>query len=150
MDNIDPNLFHLDYERLIELITAIAIISIFIERALALLFESGWFIEKTEGKPYTPEQIIIMDGKEVIIPERKERRKRNGLKELIAFIVSFAVCYFWNLDAMSILLQSKEVITIPGMIVTAGIVAGGAKASIALFQNVLNVMSSAERARKGK
>jgi hypothetical protein len=147
---MDPNLFHLDYERLIELVTALSLISIFIERALAPILESGLFIDATEAKPHIPSQKIIVDGQEKTLPEQKARPKRKGIREIIALAVSFAVCYSWDLDAMSILLQSKDVVTVPGMIITAGIVSGGAKGSNALFQNVLNTMSTAERARKGK
>lgn len=147
---MDPNLFHLDYERTFELIVSISIIAIFIERALAVIFESRWFIEKTEGHPAQPEQIVIEDGKQKVIPAKKEKTKIRGIREIIAFVVSFGVCYFWDLDAISILLQTKEIVTVPGIFLTAGIVSGGAKGSNALFQNFLNVMSSAEKERKAK
>ena len=52
---MDPNLFHLDWERTIEALVGIIILSFFVERACALLFESRWWINRFEdarvGKP---------------------------------------------------------------------------------------------------
>ncbi|MBL7845558.1 MAG: hypothetical protein KF846_13690 [Cyclobacteriaceae bacterium] len=145
---MDPNLFHIDYGRLIELVTALSLTAIFIERALAPLFESRWFIDRTEAREYIPAHSLV--NTKTTVPEQSERPKRKGIREFIAVVVSFAVCYFWDIDAMSIMLQSKETVTLPGMLLTAGIISGGAKGSNVLFQNVLDIMSSAERERKGK
>jgi hypothetical protein len=48
---MDLNLFHLDYERLFEVLVTIVILSFFIERALLVLFESRFFIERFEMEP---------------------------------------------------------------------------------------------------
>ena len=40
---MDPNLFHLDWERLIEVLITIVVLAFFLERSLSLLFESRFF-----------------------------------------------------------------------------------------------------------
>ena len=66
---MDPNLFHLDYERVFEVLVTIVIFSFLVERALSVIFESRWFINIYEAK-----------------------EKRKGMKEVIALIVSIALC----------------------------------------------------------
>ncbi len=41
---MDPNLFHLDYERLFKVLITIVVFSFFVERALSVVFEMRWFI----------------------------------------------------------------------------------------------------------
>ena len=43
---MDPNLFHLDWERVGEVLTAIVVLSFVLERALAVPFESRLLINK--------------------------------------------------------------------------------------------------------
>ena len=61
---MDPNLFHLDWDRTIEVLAAIVVLSFFVERALALLFEHKWFVA---------------------------RFRNRGLKEPISFLVALAI-----------------------------------------------------------
>ena len=122
---MDPNLFHLDYERLFEVLVTIVVFSFFIERALSVIFESRWFINMYEAN-----------------------KKRKGLKEVVALIVSIAVCIFWQLDALSIIMVSHTEMQIPGYILTGAIIAGGSKASIKLFKDMMGFMSHAEEERK--
>lgn len=119
---MDPNLFHLDYERTFEVLSTIVVLSLLIERCLSILFESRPFIKRTE--------------------------KSQGIRELISFIVCAGVCFYWKFDSISILIVASEKMTIPGMLITGGIIAGGSKGSIKLFQDVLGFMSSAERERR--
>ena len=120
---MDPNLFYLDFERLLEVLAALVILSFFIERALSVLFESRSFVKNVSSK-----------GK--------------GFKELIAFTVSAAVCIFWKFDVFSTIFV-RDSTTILGAILTGGIVAGGSKASIKLFKDFLGIMSTVEAERKG-
>lgn len=115
---MDPNLFQLDWERTIEVLATIVVLSFFVERALALLFEHKWFVAKFRDK---------------------------GLKEPIAFLVAFLLCRKWQFDGVSIVVLSDSV-TLPGMLLTAGVIAGGSKASVKLFHDVLEVRSTAEGA----
>ncbi len=112
---MDPNLFHLDWERVGEVLAAIVVLSFILERALSLVFESKLFIKAFEGR---------------------------GVKEWIAGIVCIAVCIIWKFDAISMIVLTDHT-TIFGEIVTGGVIAGGSKASLKLFHDVLDVRSSA-------
>lgn len=116
---MDPNLFHLDWERTFEALTAIIILSFIVERALAMIFENRMFIERFD---------------------------RPGLKELIALVAAVALCVAWSFDAVSIIILAERT-TVAGCIVTGAVVAGGSKASIKLFHDVLEVKSSAYEQR---
>lgn len=117
---MDPNLFHLDWERLIEVLITIVVLAFFLERSLSLLFESRFFINRFQGK---------------------------SLKEVIAFGVSAAVCWYWDFDALSMILL-KDSVTLYGAIITGGVVAGGSKASVKLFRDILQFKSTAEARRQ--
>ena len=119
---MDPNLFHLDWERTFEVLVAIVVLAFFVERALSTLFESQGFIN------------MVL------------KRKINGLKEITAFVVSALVCWYWDFDAVSMVFL-KENVTLVGTIITGGIVAGGSKASIKLFRDVMGFRSLAEAKR---
>jgi hypothetical protein len=112
---MDPNLFHLDWERVGEVLTAVIVLSFILERALAVLFESRQFIKRFEGK---------------------------GVKEWIAVMVCVAVCIKWKFDAISMIILTDRT-TIFGEILTGCVIAGGSKASMKLFQDVMDVRSSA-------
>jgi hypothetical protein len=119
---MDPNLFHLDWERVFEVLVTIVVLSFLLERALAVLFETRIFIKKVAEK---------------------------SVKELMAFIAGAVVCILWKFDAFSmVLLQDK--VTIFGAVITGAVIAGGSKASIRLFRDLLKFMSSAEAERQVK
>jgi hypothetical protein len=119
---MDPNLFAIDSERLFEVLMGIIVLSFLVERALAPLFEATWFVERFAGK---------------------------GAKEPLTIAIAFAVCRFWDFDAISVIFL-KDHTQVWGHAITAGVIAGGSKASVKLFHDVFNVMSSAERARRGR
>lgn len=119
---MDPNLFRIDWERLTEVLVTIVVLSFFLERALALVFESRVFIDRCSGK---------------------------NLKEILAFALSAGVCWMWDFDALSIVLL-KEKVTVFGTLLTGAIIAGGSKASIKLFQDILGFKSSAVKEREVK
>ena len=142
---MDPNLFFIDYERLLEVLITIVILSFFIERALALLFESRFFVELTESGLVIIE--IRKERGESYDTVNKDKKAVKGLKELISFAISVLVCVLWKFDAFSIILVSKETMNVVGMIITGAIIAGGSKGSIWLFKNIIGWMSSTEEAR---
>lgn len=117
---MDPNLFHLEYERLFEVLTTVVVLSFFVERTLALVFEHRLFIKYFD---------------------------KRGLKEPIAFLVALAVCRTWDFDAVSMTILTERT-TLFGHVITAGLVAGGSKASIKLFHDVFKSMSTAEKERR--
>lgn len=121
---MEPNMFHLDWERTFEVLGAIVLLSMVVERALALVFEQKLFVKRFGGSP---------------------------IKEIIAFAVSLVVCLKWQFDALSMTILSDR-ISVIGQVVTAAVIAGGSKGSIKLFRDVLGWKSSAyadyEAARK--
>ena len=142
---MDPNYFYLNYEKLIEILITIVVLSLIIERALSILFESRFFIERTESGEVLSEMKKARGEK--VDEKILEKKKRPGVKELISFIISVAVCAIWKFDALTILFVTSENMTFPGYILTGSIIAGGSKGSIALFKDVLRFMSSAEKER---
>jgi hypothetical protein len=114
---MDPNLFYLNWERLGEVLVAISVFAIFLERALSLLFESRFFIR---------------------------RFKEKSLKELIAFICGVIICWIWKFDALSFVFPLEKT-TIVGYIITGAIIAGGSKGSLILFRDFLKVKSTAQK-----
>ncbi|MBC8472239.1 MAG: hypothetical protein H8D56_22485 [Planctomycetes bacterium] len=113
---MDPNLFHLDWQQIGEVLAGVVIMAFIIERALAVLFESRFFLS---------------------------RWKKKSLKELIAFLVAAAACWYWEFDAISMIFL-KEKVTILGMIITGGVVAGGSKGAIKLFRGIMGFKSTAQ------
>jgi hypothetical protein len=114
---MDPNLFHLDWNRLLEVLAAIVVLSFVLERALSPLFESRFFINS--------------------------KMKDKSFKEMIALVVCAAVCVGWQFDAISMILLRSRV-TVIGAILTGAVIAGGSKASIKLFRDVLGFKSTAQ------
>jgi len=115
---VDPNLFHLDWGQVAEVLATIVVLSFIVERALALLFEWRFFV----NAPWS-----------------------SGVKEPIAFLVSLAVCWYWRLDALSVILRGEKVGPF-GTLLTAAVIAGGSKAALKLFRDVLGV--EADNAKK--
>ena len=98
-----------DQKAIIDSFLLLVILSLVIERSLALVFEHQRVSEILQGK---------------------------GLKEFIAFCVCFAVCSTWKIDIFSSILSHSEPKTF-GIVLTAMGVSGGSKASIKLFQDVI-------------
>ena len=112
---MDPNLFHLDWERVGEVLTAIVVLAFVLERALALVFEHRWFVKRLD---------------------------QSGLKEVIALVVCAGVCLYWNFDSLSMIFLTDKTTRV-GELLTGAVIAGGSKASLKLFHDVLDVRSSA-------
>lgn len=147
METITPDLFHIDYGRLLETLVCIVVFSFFVERVLAVVFESRLFIDWAEAQPARMKKIKNAAGEEVEI-DIPARPKKKGIRELISVIVSIIFCLLIKFDAITIILQSSDKMTFWGMVFTGFIISGGSKASIALFQNLMGVMSTAEQLRK--
>jgi len=116
---MDPNFIQLDWERTLDALSITSIMAIVIERALSMLFDSSFYIE----------------------------RHKDGLKEAIAFAVSAAACAYWQFDVISMILLTKSATTVPGYLVTGALVAGGSKGSVKLFEDLLNWQGTAAKAR---
>lgn len=116
---MDPNLFHLDWERTFEAVTTIVVLSFFVERALALIFENRRLMR-------------VFDN--------------SGMKEPIAFVVSTWLCWQLKFDALSIIILTDSMSAV-GYAITGAVVAGGTKASIKFFHGMLGVYSNAMGAK---
>ena len=66
---MDPNLFHLDWERVIEALATIIVIAFLVERALSLVFESRLY---------------------------QKYAKEKGFKEFISLGIGVLVCVVWD------------------------------------------------------
>jgi hypothetical protein len=108
---MDPNLFAVDWQQTGEVLTTIVVLAFVVERALALIFESQWYLDALGDK---------------------------HLKELITFTLSLIICTVWRLDAVSIILHGEKM-TILGEAVSAAVISGGSKASLKLFRDVMGV-----------
>ena len=97
-------------------LSVIVILSFLLERALAPFFESRLFIG---------------------------RLKKKGMKEMIAVILGALICIVWQFDAISVIVL-KDSMTLFGEIITGAVIAGGSKASIKLFRDVLGFKSTAQ------
>jgi hypothetical protein len=111
---MDPNLFHLDWERLFEVLATIVVLAFVLERGLAIVFEHRLYIDHLQGK---------------------------GFKEVIALALALFVCWNWKFDALSMILL-REQTTFLGVLITAGVIAGGSKGAVKLFRDLLDWKSS--------
>jgi endonuclease G len=116
---MDPNLIHVDWERTFEALTMVVILSFVVERFLAIFFESDPFIRHVD---------------------------RKGVKEAIALAASVGVCAYWKFDAVGMILLTADT-TLAGYVVTGALIAGGSKASLKVFHDVLNIRSSSMNLR---
>lgn len=160
--------FAIDFNLLIEILITIVIFSFFIERSLSVIFGSELFLkwydpcfkEKLRKKRETecleeppaegePEVETKKKGDEKKVTKPTEiGDKKSGTKEIISVIVSISAVVFWEFDAVTILFKTYNEPQVFGYAITGMIIAGGTKASIKLFQDVLGFKSSAEKARK--
>lgn len=165
---MDPNLFHIDWERTLEALVGVIVLSFLVERACAILFESRWWISRFEdarvgnsppngpppnGAVQPPEnppddaQPPVTPAATTTAPPRSLPGHRYPLKEVLSFLVALLVCWKWDFDAVSIILLSDQTWHI-GIFITAAVIAGGSKASIALFHSLMKIRSSAEEERQ--
>ena len=108
---MDPNSFAINWEQTGEVLTAIVVVAFIVERALALVFESAWYIK------------VLAD---------------KNVKELITFGVCIVICLYWKIDALSVILHGDRINPL-GMIISAGVIAGGSKASLKLFRDIMGI-----------
>jgi len=157
---MDPNLFHMDYERLFEVLVTIVVLFFFIERALSVIFESRLFVEwnevhklidyESDGNVKVNTTVMNASDDDTTPPppaKPPSGKKRDDIKELIALIVSITTCAVVQFDALTIILAIGDQMTHYGIALTGAIIAGGSKASMALFKDVMNFMSTAEKQR---
>jgi hypothetical protein len=118
---VDPNLFRVDWEQTGEVLAMIVVLAFLVERALAVVFESKIYIETVGKAP---------------------------LKEVITFVVCFMICYLWSFDALSVVLHGDK-LTLIGRAVTALVIAGGSKASLKLFRDIMGIENEQSKIARG-
>ena len=117
---LDPNQFTVQWDGLFEMMGFVVVVAFIIERLLSVLFESRLFVKflKTRSKD------------------------QSTYREIIAVGVSILICLFYQIDIMAVLMSHQHV-SIVGTLVTAGVIAGGTKAPLKLFRDVLGFKSNA-------
>ena len=116
---IDPVMFAINWSTLFEMLVLVVVLAFLVERVLALVFESAWFLE---------------------IHKKRKAIGKGTYKPFIAFGVAATVCWLWQIDLPAVLMSNNRV-SVAGILLTGALVAGGSKASIALFRDVLGVYS---------
>ena len=144
---MDPNLFHIDFAIVSEVIISIMLLALMLERALAVIFENRWFMQHFVYRITRARDLPDFDPASGMDPDKLiEVQPRFGaLKELITVTVCLSVCIYWKFDAFSILMPvAQEKVTFFGEFLTAMIIAGGSKGAIKLFSDWLQIKSSAQ------
>lgn len=143
---MDPNLFHLDWERTFEALVGIIVLAFLVERACALVFESRWYIRLFEDPRVGEPPGEVLEAKDEP-PRRRMPGRLYPVKEIVAFGLAAVVCLVWDFDAVSIMLLSPTT-NLGGKLLTAAVIAGGSKAAVTLFHSLMNVRSNAEKERQ--
>ncbi|MBK9176869.1 MAG: hypothetical protein IPM46_11155 [Flavobacteriales bacterium] len=146
MPEIRTSLFHADFEVLSEVLIALIIAALLVERGLSVIFENRLFIER-----------VLFDIQRYTGPERSDSRsypttpitriniKNRGLQEVIAFSTSLAVCFFWDFDAFStVMWPMSGRVSFLGEVLTAMVITGGCRGSQKLFREWMGIKSSAQ------
>lgn len=147
---MDPNLFHIDWERTLEALVGIIVLSFLVERVCALVFESRWYIRLFDDKRvgHCPPN---SEGGDPEGDDGGDDQPPAGrlypIKEIGAFALAALTCWIWDFDAVSIIFL-REQTHWAGTLITAGVIAGGSKASIKLFHDLMKIRSAAEVERK--
>ena len=114
---MDPNLFRIDWEQMSEVLICIVVLAFIVERALALIFESKIYIK------------VFGDW---------------SVKEFVTLGVCWVITFMWNFDALSVIMHGDKP-TFIGRLLTAGVIAGGSKAALKLFRDVMGVENEQAR-----
>lgn len=96
-----------NYEMIFGTLLVLCMVSLFVERALALLFESKPYKKYLEGK---------------------------GLKPFIVFAVCYLVVRQYDLDALSLVINRGSFSM--GPIITAAVIAGGSKGVMSIWVKI--------------
>ncbi len=117
---MDPLLFGVNEDVVVEVLTMIILLALIIERALSVTFEWRPVLEKLDHK---------------------------GIKEPVAYLVSLAVVLSYKFDALAILFTNDSN-SYFGYFVTAAVVAGGSKGAIKLFRDWMGWKSQAQKEKE--
>ena len=113
----DPNQFAINWATLFEMLALIILLAFVVERALAMVYESTPFVK---------------------FSLKRKLADKGDFKTLGAFILSSLVTMLFQIDLVAVILSHAHT-SLFGELLTASVIAGGSKASIALFRNILDV-----------
>jgi hypothetical protein len=120
---VDPSQYLVPWESVTEALLVVVVLSMTVERVLAVVFESERYILYQEI--------------------RAEDDKANN-KAFIASVVSILVCYIYQIDILAVV-TSEPYVSFFGVVMTGLLIAGGSKGSIALFRDFLGIKSTARK-----
>lgn len=148
----DPSQYAMAWDAVFEALAMIIVFAFAIERALAQIFETPLFlrIEERFSKGRKKKYVISKTSPLSEFNNRYSGTDETSLKPIIASVLGILVAYLFKVDLMAVT-AGWATTSIFGCIMTGLLIAGGSKASIKLFQDVLNAKSSAyDRYKKGK
>ncbi|RKQ50630.1 hypothetical protein BXY85_1646 [Roseivirga pacifica] len=143
--------FAVDFSVLFDVLVLIVVLSLLVERALSVIFESSFFIAWYDPEFSQEDQRNKGDNTpsdDRITPPSKPKKKKKGAKEIVAIIVSIILVWNIDFDAIAVLMKDESLSPELGYFITGLIIAGGSKGSIKLFNDVLDFRSDVERRRK--
>lgn len=114
-----PTDFSPEFLRVMTALAKLVILSMLLERSLAVLFDYRWL------RPISG----------------------YGLKVPIAILTSWIICYSYQFDILSQLFEPNQV-TALGLFMTALIIAGGSAGAITLFQSIFKFSRDAQQQLK--
>jgi hypothetical protein len=97
---------------------AVAILAVFIERGLSLVFEHPWWLATVD--------------------------RIKGSKEIVALLLCYGICRYLGFDAISLVSGHPDAHT-AGIWLTAATLAGGTKGSAKLFVGLWDIQSNAAK-----
>ena len=115
--SMDPNQFAVNWATLFEMLALIIVLAFLVERALAIIYESKPFIR---------------------FSLKREADEKGDFKTMGAFVLSALVTTMFDIDIIAVVLSHAHT-SLFGQLISAAVIAGGSKASIRLFREILNV-----------
>ena len=119
---VDPNAFAVPWAVIFEALALVIVLAFVLERCLALVFESKFFIHFSQNQEAKP------------VP-------KGDYKAPIAFVLAVLTCLLYQIDIVAALMSHSHP-SVFGAVISGGLVAGGSKASIKLFRDILGVYSN--------
>ena len=116
----DPSQFALAWDSVFETLTVVILFAFFVERVLSTIFESPWFINLRSNW----------------------FNEKSSIKPNSAIVVSIILAVIYKIDIWAITVGWASP-SYFGCILTGFVIAGGSKASIKLFRDILGVKSNA-------
>ena len=112
-------------------LSKLVVVSMLLERGLAVIFEHEWFVRLTSQEIKDP----VDSAKKIQVS------KLPGLKGILALLASFAICNKYDFDVLVVVLTGANPKPVDplGVALTSLIVAGGSAGAILIFQGYLNL-----------